>query len=241
MKKLPATPANHRLYVVGDIHGRVDLLSKIIDMIERNAARNPDKIKKLIFLGDYIDRGLHSNEVIERLTNGFAHNIEAIFLRGNHEAKMIELLNGDFSVSTSFLKYGGDATFASYGIQAFAKMDDKAVVKISKEFVQKVPPHHHAFLNDTKCSTTFGDYYFVHAGARPGTPLSEQSPVDQLWIRKDFMSSDYVFEKMVIHGHTISEKPDVKPNRIGIDTGAYATGQLTCLILDGTKRMMMQT
>jgi len=241
MKKLPATPKNCRLYVVGDIHGRYDLLSKIIDLIESNAKKHKNKEKKVIFLGDYVDRGLDSKKVVERLTQGFDHNIKPIFLRGNHEEKMIDLLDGDISIAPSFFRFGGVATCASYGIKISPKMNDKDYVKAAKEFIKKVPDHHKTFLDDTIFSISFGDYYFVHAGARPEVSLNEQKPIDQLWIRKDFMSSSYKFEKMIIHGHTISDKPDVKPNRIGIDTGAYATGQLTCLVLDGTKRMIIKT
>lgn len=241
MKKLPATPANHRLYVVGDIHGRADLLTKILSLIEANAAKHPTKIKKLIFLGDYVNRGVDSRAVIERLTQSFAHDIEPTFLRGNHEERLMQLLDGQFSVSKSMLRFGGDAAFASYGVMVAPTVNDEQFEKAANKFIGVFPPHHKKFLNNTLFSTTFGDYYFVHAGARPGTLLHEQEAKDQLWIRQDFMTTDYVFEKMVIHGHTISDKPDIQHNRIGIDTGAYATGQLTCLVLDGTKRMTMKT
>jgi len=241
MGKLPSTPANHRLYVIGDIHGRADLLTKLLKAVERNAADYPDKQKKLIFLGDYVDRGLHSKDVIERLTQPLPEGMEGIFLRGNHEEKLMEVLDGLTEDALAFLRYGGDATFSSYGVPVKKGLFGKDIDATIEKFINAVPKHHKDFLNSTLFYISFGDYYFVHAGVRPGVLLHLQNRRDQLWIRQDFIPSTYKFEKMIVHGHTITEKPVALPNRIGIDTGAYATGHLTCLILDGTERKLLRT
>lgn len=238
---VPSTPAMTRLYVVGDVHGRLDLLSRLLAMIEADAMQHPDKKKKLIFLGDYVDRGLDSRGVIERLTGGFAAGLVPIFLRGNHEEMLLSMVNGDLSVAPVWLQLGGTATAASYGISVFGGVQKHKLEALHKSLAEKMPPAHHAFLEDTLLAVTYGDYYFVHAGVRAGIPLEKQKREDQLWVRGDFLASTADFGKVVVHGHTISPAPDMRGNRIGIDTGAYASGHLTCLILDGEARSFLQT
>ncbi|HAX91553.1 MAG TPA: serine/threonine protein phosphatase [Rhodospirillaceae bacterium] len=241
MRKKPSAPPETRLYVVGDIHGRLDLLTRLLAMIEANATQLTGKTKKLVFLGDYIDRGIDSRGVLERLTGSFAAGLEPIFLRGNHDEMMRLFLKGDLTVAPSWLQWGGAATVASYGVNAFNGVGEQKIDALYKSFSEKVPPAHQAFLEKTIFSATFGDYYFVHAGVKEGVPLEAQQPEDQLWARGDFLTSRTTYDKLIIHGHTISAEPEVKHNRIGIDTGAYATGHLTCLMLDGTKRAFLQT
>lgn len=236
------TPAKQRLYAVGDIHGRLDLLTRLLAMIEADAVRYPDKDKKLIFVGDYVDRGVESRGVIERLTGSFGQGLLPHFLRGNHDDCFLQFLNGDLSLTGSWLQLGGIATLASYGVNPFnqaGKGDKLASLQASLDRI--IPQSHRVFLENTVLSLTYGDYHFVHAGVRPGVPLDRQSPEDQMWIRDEFLTYPKGLGKMIVHGHTISPEPDIHPNRIGIDTGAFATGHLTCLIMDGTNRLYLQT
>ncbi|MFA6280094.1 MAG: metallophosphoesterase [Bdellovibrionales bacterium] len=240
-KTRPSTPAATRLYAVGDIHGRLDLLDRLLAMIEADATNHADKKGKLIFLGDYVDRGLDSRGVIERLTGGFAAGLAPIFLRGNHDNMLLDMIKGDLSVAPVWLQLGGTATAASYGLSVFGGVKENKMDVLHKSLVEKVPPAHRAFLEDTLFAVTYGDYYFVHAGVRAGISLEKQKPQDQMWVRGDFLASTADFGKVVVHGHTISPEPDIRANRVGIDTGAYASGHLTCLILDGTERTFLQT
>jgi len=240
--KAPAkTPDHHRLYVIGDIHGRVDLLDRLLAMIEADALKHAKKKLKLIFLGDYIDRGIDSRGVIERLMRDFAGKLEPIFIRGNHDEMFMQFMKGDLSISQSWLSLGGAAALASYGINSLSGIGKGKLETLHRDVSAKVPPAHIEFLENTVLSVTYGDYYFVHAGVRPGTPFEKQRPVDQMGIRGDFLFSDFDFGKIIVHGHTIQAEPEVKKNRIGIDTGAFATGRLTCLILDGADRKFIET
>ncbi|HBM91426.1 MAG TPA: serine/threonine protein phosphatase [Rhodospirillaceae bacterium] len=241
MSKKPRTEPQQRLYVVGDIHGRLDLLTRLLSMIEADALAFPERNKKLVFLGDYIDRGLDSKGVVERLLNSFATGLEPVFLRGNHDDRFLALLKGDLSVVPPWLQLGGTATISSYGISGFGPGDGHKAEKIKKELAKKMPATHHAFFEETLLSVTFGDYFFVHAGLRPNIPLEKQTAEDKMWIRADFITSDHVFEKIIVHGHTINSEPEIRKNRIGLDTGAFATGRLTCLVLDGTKQSFLTT
>ena len=236
-----STPPNHRLYVVGDIHGRLDLLTRLLAMIEADALHYPDKTRKLIFLGDYIDRGLDSRGVLERLTQPFTQGLEVLFLRGNHDDRMIRFLEGQFDVVSTWLQYGGIATFASYGVNATAGIPQSKLPTLRDELKNKVPQAHQDFLHRTLFAATFGDYYFVHAGVNPALTLEEQRPADQMWIRDVFLDSGIDFGKIIVHGHTIVAEPENRANRIGIDTGAFASGTLTCLVLDGPDRSFFTT
>ncbi|MDX9689972.1 MAG: metallophosphoesterase family protein [Alphaproteobacteria bacterium] len=241
MKLSANSTSRQRLYAVGDIHGRIDLLSRLLAEIEADAMRHEGRKKKLIFLGDYVDRGIDSRAVLERLTQGFAAGLDPVFLRGNHEDMMLTFMKGRLEVADLWLTHGGVPTLASYGLHAFVGHPATRTPAFAKELAQKVPPHHHAFLENTIFSATFGDYYFVHAGVRPDVPLDKQKPDQQMWIRGEFLYSTHDFGKIVVHGHTIVGEPEVRPNRIDIDTGAYATGRLTCLVLDGATRSFLST
>jgi serine/threonine protein phosphatase 1 len=237
-------PPHTRLYVVGDIHGRLDLLDSILEQIEEDVAAHPLATPRyeLIFLGDYVDRGFHSRQVLARLREGLPAGFVPVFLRGNHEDAMLRFYEGDLAVGLDWFHFGGRETLASYGIplppQNLAK--DK-VAAIHAEFRAAVAPADVAFLRSTQLHYVCGDYTFVHAGLRPGLPLEQQLREDLLFIRNDFMQSDDDFGTMVVHGHTIVEEPEVKANRISIDTGAYATGRLTCLILEGSGHRFLQS
>jgi len=241
MKHSPQTPPQHRLYVIGDIHGRLDLLERLLSMIEADALGHDKTHKKLIFVGDYVDRGLDSRGVITRLLKKFTAGLEPIFLRGNHDEMFLRFAQGDFEIAQAWLSLGGTAALASYSIRTLGYTDKAQMQTLHSEVQSKVPSEHIAFLENTVLSATFGDYYFVHAGIKPGVPLEKQDPIDQMTIRGAFLFCEDEFDKVIIHGHTIRPEPEVKHNRIGIDTGAFATGCLTCLILDGSSHTFLST
>lgn len=236
----PQQTNNQRLYVIGDIHGRVDLLDRIQHKILADATDYAATEKQLIFLGDYIDRGSDSHGVIRHLIEQLPKTFTPIFLRGNHEQVMLDFLAGDDAVLESWLHFGGTATLASYGVPLMPRSRLTAAMLRSLA-LEKIPTSHLTFLQATQLDYSCGDYYFVHAGIRPGVPLPMQTAIDKLWIRQEFLNSTLDHGQMIIHGHTITMTPDIQPNRIGIDTGAYATGKLTCLILHNATQEFLST
>ena len=232
----PSVPAGMRVYAVGDIHGRADLLGKLAETIGNDLRASPSPEPVTIFLGDYIDRGPASREVIERLRrNDFPTPI--VTLRGNHEDVFGQFLRGTGDVAY-IQKLGGDATLQSYGLDLgdLSRLDPEPLRDALRA---AIPPEHRAFLERTAISCTAGDYFFCHAGARPGVPLDEQSEEDLMWIRDGFLKSDHDFGKVVVHGHTPVRSPEVRPNGINIDTKAFASGVLTALALEGTERRFL--
>lgn len=230
-----------RVYAVGDIHGRLDLLDQMLGQILRDAEPAPNLLKYLVFLGDYVDRGPDSRLVIERLACGLPPAFGAVFLRGNHEDTMLGFLS-DLRVAPGWLSYGGDATLESYGIPAPAPDAPAEHLQQAQTMLNgQLPAHHRAFLTGLRCHLTIGDYHFVHAGVRPGVPLDRQEDQDRLWIREAFLASRADHGKVVVHGHTIAPEPELLPNRIGIDTGAYASDRLTAIGLEGTERWFLST
>jgi serine/threonine protein phosphatase 1 len=230
-------PDGLTVYAVGDIHGRLDLLQQV----HRRIADDPGRGRKLVvYLGDYVDRGPQSREVIELLLQPAPDGWERVFLRGNHEQAMLDYLE-DWQVARDWLGFGGEATLRSYGLRVPFTMDAATLVELQKEVALGVPMSHWAFMRMCALSHAVGDYLFVHAGIRPGTPWDRQLPEDVMWIREVFLNSRADHGKMVVHGHTICEGVEFRPNRIGIDTGAFMTGVLTCLVLEGTERRLIQT
>ncbi len=239
--RAPATPRGVRVYAIGDVHGRLDLLDELLWRILDDAARAADAVRHIVFLGDLIDRGPDSAGVIERLAGEPPDGFGVLFLRGNHEAALLEFLT-DTRVGPGWLAYGGLATLASYGVPAPAEDGrHEGLADTQARLRAALPPRHLRFLRDLRTSATIGDYLFVHAGVRPGVPLERQKVRDLLWIREEFLTSAADHGKVVVHGHTITPEPVVRPNRIGIDTGAYATNRLTCVVLDGTERRFIMT
>jgi serine/threonine protein phosphatase 1 len=226
-----AIPEGVWLAAVGDVHGQYDHLTALLTRLERRASASSCSHKILIFLGDYIDRGLKSKQVVDRLTAGFP-GFETHFLRGNHDETLLQFLD-DASVAEAWKNYGGLETLASYGVGRTRTGDWKDT---QAEFTQKLPPNHLNFFRDLEMTFEIGSYLFVHAGLRPGIPLASQSAHDMMWIRDDFLHSRADFGHLVVHGHTPSVAPEVRSNRIGIDTGAYMTGVLTALELQGESR-----
>jgi diadenosine tetraphosphatase ApaH/serine/threonine PP2A family protein phosphatase len=236
----PAGARGYRAYVVGDIHGRLDLLDKLLGEIHTELAERPARKALIVFLGDLIDRGPNSAQVIERLRSYHRDGIQTVFLLGNHEEVLLRILEGDRSPIPNWLMFGGLECLKSYGVDPQligAYPDDKALTIIRLA----IPKQHEEFLKSFVDTCRFGDYLFVHAGIRPGVPIDDQVQSDLRWIREPFLMDDTDHGCVVVHGHTISPEVEERPNRIGIDTGAYRSGILTALAIEGTERWYLDT
>ena len=229
-----------RAYVIGDVHGRLDLLERLLAEIERDLAEQPSRKTLLVFLGDLIDRGPHSAQVIERLRTYGVPGLRTVFLLGNHEEVLLRILAGDAALITQWRWFGGAECLESYGVEpsAIAQLDDQAALEAVRA---AIPKEHAEFIGSFVDTCGFGDYLFVHAGIRPGVLVEEQVQSDLRWIREPFLLDDTDHGCVVVHGHTISEEIDERQNRIGIDTGAYRTGVLTALVIEGEQRRYLQT
>jgi len=219
-----------RIYAVGDIHGHLDLLDAVLARIDADLAVHPVSNAISVFLGDYIDRGPDSKGVLDRLIS-YRISRPAVCLMGNHEAFLCEFLKNP-DVLSDWGRYGGLDTLLSYGLAPTMKNQGQEYRKLASDLDRLLPSSHREFLSSLKKYFICGDFFFVHAGVRPGISLTEQSEDDLLWIREDFLLCEDEFDKVIVHGHTPVLEPDVRPNRINIDTGAYATGRLTCLVLE---------
>lgn len=233
-----AAPEGMRIYAVGDIHGRADLLDDLTAMILTDSHGAPEN-RVIVYLGDYIDRGTDSRGVIERLLappGGF----QAYCLRGNHDQILLDFLEAP-AVFRNWRDYGARETLMSYGVIPPRFDDDAAFADAARELRTKLPKHHQRFLESLPYFVRLGDYHFVHAGVRPGTALDAQDPEDMLWIRDDFLYSSADFGAIVVHGHTPEQRPVCKPNRIGLDTGAWTSGRLTAAVFEGTSCRFLHT
>jgi len=231
----PRVPNGIRVYAIGDIHGRADLLDQMFKRIDSDFAQAPVSHHIEVFLGDYVDRGPASRQVLELLiarTHQIGGNHQTIFLKGNHEALLVDFMTHP-STLDDWQHLGGLETLMSYGLAPFINKRMHADLAIA--FDEALPPSHRKFLDDLKLSFVCGDYFFVHAGVRPGVALERQRQEDMLWIRQDFLFCEEDFGKIVVHGHTPVSQPEIHSNRINIDTGAYATGRLSCLVLEADK------
>lgn len=235
------TPPGCVVWAVGDIHGRSDLADRLIQAIRADLHAAEASRKVVVFLGDYVDRGLDSRGVLDQLCNlAVDPGLEVHFLRGNHEDRMEAFLD-DPMVGPSWCDYGGRDTLVSYGVKPPAmRGDPEAWAEASRDLAQAMPPHHHDFMARQETSVSIGDYFFCHAGARPGVPLINQSPEDLMWIRQAFLEHPAPFEQVVVHGHTPTEAVHSDARRIGVDTGAYATNVLSAVRLEGDTRVLLQ-
>ncbi|MGE0714183.1 MAG: metallophosphoesterase [Alphaproteobacteria bacterium] len=235
-----AVPDGTIVYAVGDVHGRDDLLADLHARIAADAARTGHRRRVLVHLGDYVDRGPASRAVVERLVAGPPAGFEAVTLKGNHEAFLLQFLQ-TIEAGPGWLANGGDATLASYGVTPPDPWDADEIEAAQAALRRALPAGHLAFLGGLRLLHQEGGYLFVHAGIRPWVPIDRQVAADLLWIRDPFLRWEAPLGAVVVHGHTITRAPDIRTNRIGIDTGAYASGVLTCLVLEGTERRFLAT
>lgn len=236
-----SVPAGERIYAIGDIHGRADLLDELLALIDAdNIARGPAKIR-LIFLGDLIDRGPDSKGVVERLMDLKARYPDTHILLGNHEEVFLQALRtGSLGALRYALRIGADTTIQSYGITGddYMRASIEQLLGMSQA---AVPAEHLDFMDDFEDIVFVGDYVFVHAGVRPDKPLDRQKINDLRWIRDDFLDYRGTLEKIVVHGHSIADQVEITQHRIGLDTGAYASGVLTAMGFEGGERWLLQT
>ncbi|XSC44921.1 metallophosphoesterase family protein [Bradyrhizobium sp. RDT10] len=223
-----SAPADTRIYAVGDIHGRADLLSEITARIDDDIRRRPIAHAVEVYLGDYIDRGPHSRTVIDLLAVRLVAN-RAVCLRGNHEAVMEGFLQ-DPAILQYWLPLGGVQTLASYGIEL--RDETETASDLRRRFLDAFPRAHELFMQCLRNQFSCGDFLFVHAGIRPEIPIAQQDVNDLIWIRNEFLDSTRSHERLVVHGHTPVPHPDIRNNRINIDTGAWRTGTLTCIAIE---------
>lgn len=236
----PRLPAGMRIYAVGDIHGRSDLLQRMRDLVAADIERSRPDEARIVLLGDYVDRGPNTKGVLDLLTSEGAFPAPVVPLLGNHEAMMLEFLHRPESGET-WRRFGGIETVHSYGIDVASFRNGAQLAATSERLRLSLPAEHLAFLRGLRLSHTAGRYFFCHAGVRPGIPLDQQREDDLLWIRDEFIGSDEDFGAVVVHGHTPGEQPLVRENAIGVDTGAYITGRLTCVALAGHGASFLST
>ncbi len=243
-----SAPEGHVIYAIGDVHGREDLLSDLVTKIEADLqSLGKGLIGNLVFLGDYVDRGLGSKGVLnhllvleKKLGEGEIWG-DVYFLKGNHEEALLHFLE-DPGFGEQWLVHGGTETLLSYGVSPPKDQSDAHEWReVSMALKKALGGEHRSFMERLQSSVILGDYIFVHAGLRPGKPIEQQTEQDMLWIRKDFLSSTSRFEKKVVHGHSPKKLPYNDHRRIGVDTGAYITGVLTAVRLEGDKVSFLHT
>ncbi|MEH3121273.1 MAG: metallophosphoesterase family protein [Sphingomonas phyllosphaerae] len=243
--RVAATPAfapapGSRIYAIGDIHGCRDELERLLVMIDADDAARGTAETTLIFLGDLVDRGPDSAGVVARLMALAQERPRVRFLKGNHEELFLHALGGAKDALRMFCRVGGKETVLSYGVGR-AEYDSLDYPQLAGRMEELVPPAHRAFLESFEDMIVSGDYAFVHAGVRPDVPLDEQKPSDLRWIRDSFLEYRGAYPKMIVHGHTITPEVDRRANRIGVDTGAYASGKLTALGIEDRETWILNT
>ncbi|MBO9576362.1 MAG: serine/threonine protein phosphatase [Sphingobium sp.] len=239
----PSIGENRRVYAVGDIHGRIDLLMDLMELIGRDDWRRKHKGEtSLVLLGDYVDRGPHSREVIDYILKLKEQWRDMTCLMGNHEQVFLMAINGDEQAIRFFVKdgVGGRQTLMSYGVTS-DEIDALDASALWERIATVVPQAHKDFLAGLYSQSIIGDYAFVHAGIQPGVPMAEQEETDLYWIRDPFLNHESAHPYMIVHGHSIREDVEQRSNRIGIDTGAYASGRLTAVGLEGTECWFLST
>jgi serine/threonine protein phosphatase 1 len=231
-----STPADTRIYAIGDIHGRADLLIETIARIDEDLQRRPVEHAIEVYLGDYVDRGPDSKAVIDMLAVRLVKQ-RAVCLRGNHEALMEDFLR-DPETLGPWLRVGGMQTLASYGVHPRSRRSETEL-DLYHRFWRALPRTHELFLQCLRYAFCCGDFLFVHAGIRPRIPIAQQDINDLLWIRHEFLDSAQHHGKLIVHGHTPVPHPDIRHNRINIDTGAWRTGTLTCIAIEGSRVLVL--
>ena len=235
----PRPPDDTVVYTVGDIHGCLTLLLSLQRQIADDMARRDASRRVVVYLGDYIDRGPDSRGVIEHLARNPLPGCESVHLMGNHDRWLLDFLE-DPDCGQPWLMNGARATFASYGVANVPGENlNVRLHGLRDRLAEALPAHHRVFFEGLRYAHAEGDYFFAHAGVRPEVPLEEQDPQDLLWIREDFLYSDEDLGKVVVHGHTPVHTPEEHPNRIAVDTGAFMSGRLTAVALEGAKRRFL--
>jgi serine/threonine protein phosphatase 1 len=232
-------PAGERVYAVGDIHGRLDLLVEMQSLILAHALSQPRSVT-VVWLGDYVDRGPSSREVIDQLIAFSAGPLRSIFLMGNHEEALLRFLIDPRS-GHQWCNFGGLATLISYGVDVSKFRLGRGAGKTRSDFLAALPRSHQDFLLALSFSFAIGDFFFCHAGVRPGVDLDKQDPQDLIWIRDEFLYCGEDFGKMIVHGHTPVREPELRRNRVNVDTGAFATGRLTCAVIEESEISLLST
>ena len=240
-RRIPRAPPGTVLWAVGDIHGRRDLLAALLEITTTDLLASGAEQRIFVGLGDYVDKGPDSRGVLDLLVGMTRRSdITSVFIRGNHEA-FFERFLSEPGVGPNWCEHGGREALASYGAAAPAfRADMEGWAETSAQLGMSVPAEHRAFLSHLIPNFSCGDYFFAHAGARPGVSLAVQSADDLMWVLGEFTRSPYVFEKVVVHGHTPSPAFHMDERRIGLDTGAYATGVLTAMRFEGEDRELLQ-
>jgi serine/threonine protein phosphatase 1 len=232
-------PPGERIYAIGDIHGRLDLLYELLTKIRADLAMRTAMQTRYVILGDIIDRGPQSRDVLEVLAGLRLPNL--VVLKGNHEAALIDARRGNHDAAKFWATFGGLATLASFGVDValLDHADSHAIIDLVQAAISDELAD---WLDELPISFTSGDYFFVHAGIRPGVPIAKQSESDLLWIRDAFLNSRTDHGRMIVHGHSVNPGGiEFTPNRIGIDTGAYRTGRLSAIGLEGDEAWSLQT
>jgi serine/threonine protein phosphatase 1 len=230
-------PDGIRIYALTDIHGCSDLLRSMFAVIDRDLVTIGRRRAIHVFMGDYIDRGPDSSGTVDLLIER-ARKHETIFLKGNHEVFLFEVLKNP-EMLQNWRQYGGLQTLSSYGVQPPLNPTVEEQKRLIDQLSHAIPQHHRMFFEQLRPSFACGDFFFVHAGIRPGLPLASQREEDLLWIRDEFLFSERKHEKYIVHGHTPVREPDIRDNRANIDTGAYATGNLTLLTIQGNRLLAL--
>jgi serine/threonine protein phosphatase 1 len=231
-------PEGLRLYAIGDVHGRLDLLEAMHDRIADDLREGPAADFRIVHLGDYTDRGPDSKGVLDFLIALRESDPRNIALMGNHDEGFSAFLL-DADPHGLFAGNGGEKTARSYGVDIDFSSAKRALIG-RDALLGAMPAAHATFLRSLPRSIAFGDFFFCHAGIRPGVPLEAQDPRDLIWIRWDFLDHRGLFEKVVVHGHTPVPEPEILPNRVDIDTGAFKTGRLTALVIDGGEKRLIE-
>jgi len=228
----PQLPDGVRIYAISDIHGCAHLLEPMLRVVDADVARSRPHYAVEVFMGDYIDRGPDTRSTLDILVERSRRG-NAVFLKGNHEAFLVRVFE-DPSLFEDWIAFGGTQTLMSYGLAPpDLKRDEPA--SILRDLIRAMPTEHLEFLDNLRLSFSCGDFFFVHAGVRPGVPLAAQTERDLLWIREEFLRSEEHFGKYVVHGHTPVRSAEFMANRVNIDTGAYATGNLTLMSIQGSR------
>ena len=234
-------PPGTRVYAIGDIHGCLSRLKALQQKILNDRDKAPESRFVLVYVGDYVDRGPDSREVIDHLLNAPLPGLETVHLKGNHEDYMQRFFEGDLDIGAGWIAYGGGETLISYGIVVDTRLPEFSELKtLQARFAEMAPAAHIAFLNSLAYHHVEGGYAFVHAGIAPGVAMADQDAADLMWIREPFLKSNDDHEYVIVHGHTPSRKVENKANRINIDTGAVYGGPLTAVVLAGAERMFLQ-